>query len=72
MQATLNISKIETKAKTLIHKAQDMYQSVENLSQLKTGRLKMLIKSTCHIKSKDTVLKAEEDFKVKAEEINLG
>ncbi|WP_339137032.1 MAG: DUF3540 domain-containing protein [Candidatus Electrothrix sp. GW3-4] len=72
VQATLNISKIETKAKTLIHKAQDMYQSVECLSQLKTGRLKMLIKSTCHIKSKDTVLKAEEDFKVKAEEINLG
>ncbi|MCI5223474.1 MAG: DUF3540 domain-containing protein [Candidatus Electrothrix sp. AR4] len=72
VQATFKISKLETRAKTLVHKAQNMYQSVENLSQLKTGRLKTLIKSTYHLKSKNTVLKSEEDFKVKAEEINLG
>ncbi|MCW5201726.1 DUF3540 domain-containing protein [Desulfobulbus sp. US4] len=72
VQATFNMNKLETKTKTFIHKAQNMYQSIEGLSQLKTGRLKMLIKSTCHLKSKNTVLKAEEDFKVKAEEINLG
>ncbi len=72
VQATFNMGKLETKTKTLIHKARNMYQSVENLSQLKSGRLKTLIKSTYHLKSKNTVLKAEEDFKVKAEEINLG
>lgn len=72
VQATLNINKLEAKAKTLIYKAQDMYQSVENLSQIKIGRLKMLIKSTFHLKSKNTVLKSEEDFKVNAKEINLG
>jgi len=72
VQATFNMNKLETKTKTLIHKAQNMYQSIEGLSQLKTGRMKMLIKSTYHLKSKNTVLKAEEDFKVKAEEINLG
>ncbi|MCI5209713.1 MAG: DUF3540 domain-containing protein [Candidatus Electrothrix sp. ATG2] len=72
VQATCKIGKLETRAKTLIHKARNMYQSVENLSQLKTGRLKTLIKTTYHLKSKNTVLKSEEDVKVKAKEINLG
>jgi hypothetical protein len=64
--------KLETRAQTIISKMKNMYQSVENLSQLKAGRLKTLVESTVHLKSKSTVLKSEEDFKVRAERINLG
>lgn len=69
---TLKAGKLETNARSIINKAKNMYQTVENLSQLKTGRLKTLIKSSYHIKSKKTVMKSEEDFKIKAERIDLG
>ncbi len=72
IQATIKVDKLETKAQSIISKAKNMYQSVENLSQLKTGRLKTLIKSTYHLKSKNTVMKSEDDFKIKAEKIDLG
>lgn len=71
-RATMQVDTLETRALSIITKARNIYQSVENLSQLKTGRLKTLIKSTYHLKSKNTVLKSEEDFKIKAEKINLG
>jgi len=68
----LAAKKLETRAQTIISKMKNIYQSVENLSQLRAGRLKTLVQSTVHLKSKSTVLKSEEDFKVRAERINLG
>jgi hypothetical protein len=49
-----------------------MYNTVEQLSQLKTGRMRTLVKSTFHLKAKNSMLKSEEDFKVRAEKIHLG
>jgi hypothetical protein len=60
---------LETRAQTIISKMKNIYQSVENLSQLRAGRLKTLVQSTVHLKSKSTVLQSEEDFKVRAERI---
>ena len=72
VQATIKVDRLETKAQSIINKTKNLYQTVENLSQLKTGRLKALVKSTYHLKSKNSILKSEDDFKIKAEKINLG
>ncbi|HEB49150.1 MAG TPA: DUF3540 domain-containing protein [Desulfobulbus sp.] len=71
-QATINADRLETRARSVISKARNLFQAVENLTQLKTGRLKTLIRSTYHLKSKNTIMKSEDDFKVKADRINLG
>ena len=72
VHATIKADKLETRTRSIINKTKNLYQSVENLAQLKTGRLKTLIEKTYHMKSKSTVLKSEEDFKIKANKINLG
>jgi hypothetical protein len=72
VHATIKANKLETRTQSIINKTNSLYQFVENLTQLKTGRLKTLIEKTYHLKSKSTVLKSEEDFKIKANKINLG
>jgi len=72
VQATIIVDKLETTAQSIINKTKNIFQTVENLSQLKTGRLKTLVKSTYHLKSRKSILKSENDFKIKAEKIDLG
>ncbi len=72
VQATIRADRLEARAQSIVSKAKNIFQSVENLTQLKTGRLKTLIRSTYHLKSKNTIMKSEDDFKVKADRINLG
>ena len=72
VKATITAEHLETRTQTIINKTKNLFQSVEKLTQLKTGRLKTLIQQTYHLKSKNTVLKSEDDFKVKAKKINLG
>ena len=72
VKVLLNTEKLETRAQNIISKCKNIYQSVEGLSQLKADRFKALISSSYHLKSKKSVLKSEEDFKVRAERINLG
>ena len=64
--------KLETLANDVIGRAKNVYKTVEELSQLKTGRMRILINSTFHIKAKRSYLKSEEDFKVIADKIHLG
>ena len=64
--------KIETTATTLIEKTKNTYRTMENLNQVKAGRMRMLINKTFHLKSKSCVIKAEDDVKVKGEKIHLG
>ncbi|RJP44565.1 MAG: DUF3540 domain-containing protein [Desulfobacteraceae bacterium] len=64
--------KIETTAATLIEKTKNSYRTMENLNQVKAGRMRMLINKTFHLKSKSSVIKAEDDVKVKGEKIHLG
>jgi hypothetical protein len=68
----LTAEKIETTAVVIMQKARNIYSTVEHLTQLKTGRLRNLIDSTYHLKSKKMILKAEEDVKIQAEKIHLG
>jgi hypothetical protein len=66
------IDRIETLAETMIEKARNVYRTVEQLSQLKTGRMRTLVEQTFQFKSRRAFLKSEEDFKIKGEKIHLG
>jgi len=68
----LIVGKLSTIANTITENAKNVYKTVEQLSQLKTGRMRTLVESTFHIKAKKTYMKSQEDFKVKAEKIHLG
>jgi hypothetical protein len=66
------VEKIETTAVTILHKARNFYTAVEQLTQLKTGRLRTLVDATYHLKSQRMIVKAAEDVKINAEKIHLG
>ena len=68
----LTVNRMETIAQTIISRAKNIYNTVEQLSQLKTGRMRTLVENTFHLRSKKTMLKSEDDFKVRAEKIHLG
>jgi len=72
MESKLTVNRMETIAQTIISKAKNIYNTVEQLSQLKTGRMRTLVENTFHLKSRKSLLKSEEDFKVRAEKIHLG
>jgi len=64
--------RLETIATTVVSKAKNVYRTVEELTQLQTGRLRTLVKGSYHLKARDTFLKAEKDFKVDGDQIHLG
>lgn len=64
--------KLTTIAKSITQKAINVYKTVEQLSQLRTGRMRTLVGSTFHLKAKKSYMKAEEDFKINADKIHLG
>lgn len=64
--------KIETLADTVMEKASNLYRSIKGLTQLKTGRKRTIVETTCHMKAEKTILKSDKDFKVKADKIHLG
>ncbi len=70
--AQLIARKVTTIAKSITEKAINVYKTVEQLTQLKTGRMRTMVVSTFHLKAKKTYMKAEEDFKINADKIHLG
>ncbi len=66
------VDRLETFAGTLVETAKNAYRSVEQLAQLKTGRMRTFVDETYQFKSKNAILKADEDFKVKGDQIHLG
>ena len=66
------IERMETLVETLVEKARNAYRTVEQLAQLRTGRLRTLVDQTFQFKSRKAFLKSEEDFKIKGEKIHLG
>ena len=71
-QVKLIAVKLETAARTVIQKARNAYRTVEQLFQVRTGRMRTLVKGTYHVKSRKTMMKAEQDVKIKGERIHLG
>ncbi|HVO74257.1 MAG TPA: DUF3540 domain-containing protein [Ignavibacteriaceae bacterium] len=70
--AKIIAGKFETIANDIVTRAKNVFKTVDQLTQLKTGRMRTLVKSTLHIKSKNSYQYSEEDFKVNAEKIHLG
>ena len=68
----LIVGKLSTIAGSITEKAKNVYKTVEQLTQLKTGRMRTLVESTFHLKANKTYMKSQEDFKVKADKIHLG
>lgn len=66
------IGKLERIAKTVIDRAKNVYRTVEQLSQLRAGRVRTRVESTYYVKSRRALLKSEEDFKIDGERIHLG
>ncbi len=71
-KAKLMMERMESIAETVIDKAKNIYQTVEELMQTRTGRMRTLINTSWHCKSKKAFLKSEDDFKIKGEKIYLG
>lgn len=66
------VRKLETVAKTILEKADNVYRKVAQLSQLQAGRKRDLVDDTYYVKSHRSVMKAEKNFKVKSDKIHLG
>jgi hypothetical protein len=71
-EISLVAPRLETRAETVVTKAANVYETVEELAQLQAGRMRTLVKGSCHLKARDAFLKAEQDFKVDGEQIHLG
>lgn len=70
--AKLIADRLETMAESVVEKARNVYRTVEQLSQLKAGRVRTLVASTFYFRSRKAFLHSEEDYKIKAEKIHLG
>jgi hypothetical protein len=64
--------RFEAMVQTVVEKAKNVYQTVEQLHQLKAGRMRALVASTYFFRSRKALVNSEEDYKIKAEKIHLG
>ena len=71
-QTKLFLGKLNTTVGRLIEKAKNVYRQVDNLNQLKAGRMRTLIKGSYHLKSESINQKADKDVRIDGDKINLG
>jgi len=64
--------RIESTADTLVERVKNLYRTVEDLSQTKAGRVRMLVSSTFRVKAKRAVVKADETCAIDAGRIDIG
>jgi hypothetical protein len=70
--AQMIAGQLETLSDCIVEKARNVYRTVEELTQLKTGRLRTLVESSAHFKANTAYFKTTKDFNVDGEKINLG
>jgi hypothetical protein len=63
---------IETRAERVLERAKNVYREVEELSQTRAGRLRLVAEKTLHILGQRTLIKAKEDVKVKGDKVYLA
>lgn len=68
----LFLGKLQSNVGRLIEKAKNVYRQVENLNQLKAGRMRTLVKGSYHLKGENINQKAEKDVRIDGDKINLG
>jgi hypothetical protein len=70
--AKLHVGRLEQIADQVLQRANDVYSTVANLSQLQAGRVRTLVDSTWWMKSKRSYVRSGEDFTLDADKIHLG
>jgi hypothetical protein len=68
----LFLGKLNTTVGRLIEKAKNVYRQVDNLNQLKAGRMRSLVKGSYHLKSESINQKAVKEVRIDGDKINLG
>ena len=68
----LFLGKLNSTVGRLIEKAKNVYRQVDNLNQLKAGRMRTLVDGSYHLKSERIVEKAEKEVRIDGDKINLG
>lgn len=63
---------VERKAGRVVERAREVYREVEELSQTKAGRLRLVASTAMTLLGQQTLVKAREDVKIKGEKIYLG
>lgn len=63
---------VESTADRIVERAKDVYREVEGLTQVRSGRLRMVARATCELVAENALLKARERMKIKGERIHLA
>ncbi|MBL8604167.1 MAG: DUF3540 domain-containing protein [Myxococcales bacterium] len=63
---------IETQAERVLERAKNVYREVEELSQTRAGRLRLVAEKTVHMLGQRTLIKAKEDVKIKGDKVYLA
>jgi len=70
--AKLVLGKLETIAVRLLERSKNSYRIVENLHEIKAGRMRNLIRNAFHLQSRNASVLAKEDVRIDGNRINLG
>ncbi len=71
-KAVVTIRRLEVLLDRLTQRMRNCFRWVENLDQVKAGRISRTVKERFSLKSRHTFIRAEEDVTVDADRINLG
>jgi hypothetical protein len=71
-RAELAFGTVRRSAVRAIEQAENLYQRVSELCEIKAGRLRALVKQGVWVKGDDVTLLADKDVRVDGEHINLG
>lgn len=63
---------IETRAERIIERAKNSYREVEELSQTRAGRLRLVAEKAVSLLGQRAVVKAKEDVKIKGDKVYLA
>ena len=63
---------LETAAGRVVERARETYREVEELAQLRAGRVRQVAEKTYHVMGARTLFKARRDVKIKGDTIHLG
>ena len=68
----LAISRLETVARTVISRAVNVFAKVDELSQLRAGKRRVLTEKEYYLRCEKAALRSRKDFKIDGEKIELG
>jgi hypothetical protein len=63
---------LETTATRILERAKNVYRDVEELSQTRAGRMRLVVQQTFHLLGRRTLIRAEKDARIDGEKIYLG